>query len=242
MNNEIKEILENIKCPQLGYDEYGKWGALPLNVRMTLKRLCDYVVNCDDYITNLQQINNNQAKRNSRQRLANQKQQDLILNLQQENERLKLKYKSQKDINQKLLSIDIKHKKINGELREENSKLEIALQNIQEDYNKRIKEIDVLKKKLDRRYYKNEYERLKQENERLKELNKNASKVCMAEHRYGVDKAEEARDYKSRCEKAIEYIKEHSTSTYFSMLQADYDMNLDILLNILQNGGENDGD
>ena len=55
MNNEIKEILENIKCPQLGYDEYGKWGALPLNVRMTLKRLCDYVVSCDDYITNLQQ-------------------------------------------------------------------------------------------------------------------------------------------------------------------------------------------
>lgn len=88
--------------------------------------------------------------------------------------------------------------------------------------------------------YEEEIKDLQQENERLKELNKNASKVCMAEHRYGVDKAEEARDYKSRCEKAIEYIKEHSTSTYFSMLQADYDMNLDILLNILQNGCEND--
>lgn len=66
MNKKIKEILENIKCPQLGYDEYGKWEALPLNVRMTLKRLCDYVVTCDDYITNLRDEidrlkNNNQA-------------------------------------------------------------------------------------------------------------------------------------------------------------------------------------
>ena len=57
MSEEIKKILENIKCPQLGYDEYGKWGALPLNVRMTLKRLCDYVVSCDDYITNLLEEN-----------------------------------------------------------------------------------------------------------------------------------------------------------------------------------------
>ena len=48
---------------------------------------------------------------------------------------------------------------------------------------------------------------LQQENERLKKLKENASNVCMAEHRYAVDKAEEARDYKSRCEKAVEYIK-----------------------------------
>ena len=47
---------------------------------------------------------------------------------------------------------------------------------------------------------------LQQENERLKQLNENASKVCVAEHKYGVEKAEEARDYKSRCEKANKII------------------------------------
>ena len=86
---------------------------------------------------------------------------------------------------------------------------------------------------------------LQQENERLKELNKNASKVCMAEHRYGVDKAEEARDYKSRCEKAIEYIKKSidNSQPFYEYLFGDENgkvENLDILLNILQNGGEND--
>lgn len=227
MKDEIKERIK--------YFKHYVVDNLSLDAQDDFQKILDYITNLqqgydnaikqsladhkyasqkEDEVIELQQENENQAKRNSRQRLANQKQQDLILKLQQ---------------------IEQEHKKINGELREENSKLEIALQNIQEDYNKRIKEIDVLKEKLDRRYYKNEYER-------LKELNKNASKVCMAEHRYGVDKAEEARDYRFRCEKAIEYIKEHSTSTYFSMLQADYDMNLDILLNILQNGGENDGD
>lgn len=49
---------------------------------------------------------------------------------------------------------------------------------------------------------------LQQENERLKQLNENASKVCVAEHKYGVEKAEEARDYKSRCEKTNKFIKE----------------------------------
>lgn len=58
--------------------------------------------------------------------------------------------------------------------------------------------------------FKNQVEytnKIAEENERLKELNENASKVCMAEHRYGVDKAEEARDYKFRCEKANNQLK-----------------------------------
>lgn len=78
---------------------------------------------------------------------------------------------------------------------------------------------------------------LKQENERLKELNENASKVCIAEHRYGVDKAEEARDYKSRCEKAIEYIE--NNMQYDDNIDDNWVMTND-LLNILQNGSEND--
>lgn len=75
---------------------------------------------------------------------------------------------------------------------------------------------------------------LKQENERLKELNENASKVCIAEHKYGVDKAEEARDYKSRCEKISEIIKKEKEI----MGYAKYDSCLLLIENILQNGSE----
>lgn len=104
---------------------------------------------------------------------------DYITNLQQENKRLKLKYKSQKDINQKLLSIDIKHKKINGELREENSKLEIALQNIQEDYNSRIEQINYLNEELGKE------KRIEEENERLKETIKEIT--CIPQNEIEVD-------------------------------------------------------
>lgn len=80
------------------------------------------------------------------------------------------------------------------------------------------------------------YINLQQENERLKELKENASKVCVAEHKYGVEKAEEARDYKSRCEKAISYIKEKGiyNEEYNLCTQPINSMKLDNLLNILQ--------
>ena len=93
-------------------------------------------------------------------------------------------------------------------------------------------------------YYSSKVDELQQENERLKELNENASKVCMAEHKYGVDKAEEARDYKSRCEKAIEYIKEMLKLTIVVDGKEEeiigYNKYLNDLLNILQNGSEKD--
>lgn len=57
MKDEIKEILEKIKCPQFGSAEYGSWGSLPLKVRIALKRLCEYANACDDYITTLQEEN-----------------------------------------------------------------------------------------------------------------------------------------------------------------------------------------
>lgn len=37
-----------------------------------------------------------------------------------------------------------------------------------------------------------------------------------------------------RIHKAIKYIENHSHNSYFSMLQADYNMSLDTLLNILK--------
>lgn len=38
----------------------------------------------------------------------------------------------------------------------------------------------------------------------------------------------------SRIDKAIKYIEEHSHNSYFSMLQADYNMSLNVLLDILK--------
>ena len=105
MNDEIKEILDELKetadYPKINYSSYDKsYNETIDNVAMIKSFACKQLL---DYITNLQkeihkqihtsivqkkQINNLQ-KRNSRQRLANQKQQDLILKLQDENQRLK---------------------------------------------------------------------------------------------------------------------------------------------------------
>lgn len=43
-----------------------------------------------------------------------------------------------------------------------------------------------------------------------------------------------ANEYKKRIDKAIEYIEDTSYKSYFSMLQADYNMSLDKLINILK--------
>lgn len=40
--DEIKEIREKVKCPQLdGTPEYGQWGALRLEQRTAIAKLCD---------------------------------------------------------------------------------------------------------------------------------------------------------------------------------------------------------
>lgn len=229
MNDEIKEILQEVIkiIDNTSYNEDFTYFQV------------SHISKLLDYITNLQQaieVKNERIKEEQQEKeryikiynelnIWNKK-------LQQENERLKLKYKSQKNINQKLLSLDIKHKKINGELREriaylersndrredtilglrqeindvedKNSKLEITLQNIQEDYDRRVKEIDVLKKKLDKRYYKNEYKRLEQENQEMKTNN-----IPTLKHNIDalVDEVDELEDYKSRCEKASDKIQ-----------------------------------
>ena len=41
-------------------------------------------------------------------------------------------------------------------------------------------------------------------------------------------------ELKKRIEKAIKYIEDTSYKSYFSMLQADYNMSLDTLINILK--------
>lgn len=44
-----KMIRDFIKCPQFGDTEYGKWSALPLEVRETIKRLLDINEELDKY-------------------------------------------------------------------------------------------------------------------------------------------------------------------------------------------------
>lgn len=94
MNNEIKEILSLLNSSSWS-NEAKQIEDYITNLQQenhNLKSQLECYENGVYYsskVDELQQINNNQAKRNSRQRLANQKQQDLILNLQRENERLK---------------------------------------------------------------------------------------------------------------------------------------------------------
>ena len=202
MNNEIKEILDRFEKLNVNI-------LYPFEMEASdCKKLLDYITNLQeqlhqasldiqeltekdigcpswcDKLTNLQQVNKNQAKRNSRQRLANQKQQELILKLQQENEYL------------------------NNEL------------NNMTDYAKD----------------------LEQENERLKQELKDRPFMD-----YTTDVYEELEDYKSRCEKAIEYINKNKkvVSKYEAKdtrLPLDTFMwGVDNLLNILQNGSEKDG-
>lgn len=118
MSNEIKEILKKLEIASEHNDfivEVRKDRAKILldyiidlqqrnnNLKEDFKRHIDRINELIERNDNLQQENeranqyidfykdlvNKQSKRNSRQRLANQKQQELILKLQQENERLK---------------------------------------------------------------------------------------------------------------------------------------------------------
>lgn len=50
--DELNEIREKIKCPQFGDDEYGQWGALRPEQRLTIRRLCDEVEYYKKYYDN----------------------------------------------------------------------------------------------------------------------------------------------------------------------------------------------
>ena len=44
INYNLADIRKKIACPQLGDDHYGKWGALPLDVRKTINFLIGEVI------------------------------------------------------------------------------------------------------------------------------------------------------------------------------------------------------
>ena len=177
MNDEIKEILDDLKDKCKYIEDYGyQYKRLSLEDTEILL----------NYINCLEEDNTMYAQ-------LKDEYEEEIKDLQENNEILLSNIKDQKDINRQELSMVIKR-------------------------DKKIKD-------------------LQQENERLKKLNENASKVCIAEHKYGVDKAEEARDYKSRCEKA------NTILNNIYMLDNVIITNnacekIDKAKNILQNGGE----
>lgn len=53
----IKEIRDFISCPQFGNTKYGRWGALRLEVRETILRLCDLCDSSDSVIKNMTKEN-----------------------------------------------------------------------------------------------------------------------------------------------------------------------------------------
>lgn len=172
MNNEIKEILDDLndKCKYV--EDYGyQYKRLSLEDTDLLL----------DYITNLQENNDNQMKYIA----------DLLVqitNLQQEIEKLN------------------------------DDKRGMLVQ---------------LYKANDNR------DKVKQENERLKEENNNKA---MNDYAHAIDESwyrELYDDYKSRCEKAIEYINDmlYPIGTCVNGSDLPYE-SIESLLNILQNGGE----
>lgn len=52
-----KQIREYIACPQLGYNYYGKWGALNWEQRETINNLLDILDSVDSVIMKLQTEN-----------------------------------------------------------------------------------------------------------------------------------------------------------------------------------------
>lgn len=190
MNNEIKEILYY-------------WEKYHFEDCMIDGKECKLLYN---YITNLQQEN------------FNLRENILIHKMSFKSDDKSLEHLINMPSYEELQQLEQEHKKINGELREENSKLEIALQNIQEDYDRRI-----------------------EENKRLKETNVYCNRTdCVGrikDSRKYDSVYQEKEDYKSRCEKAIEYIKENQEEYVTGKPMLSY-WAIDNLLNILQNGSE----
>ena len=117
-------------------------------------------------------------------------------------------------------------------LQQENSNLKFSNQALNNELGLKLYELDHLDEKRNelKKDELKEYVKLQQENERLKEI-----KPCMI----NFQECYVIKDYKSRCEKASEYIKEHiriddEYPDYMEMLIEERDN----LLNILQNGSD----
>lgn len=61
-NYSIKQIRNKIRSPQLGSNDYGEWGALPLWARFVIDDLCSMVENRDKYIKKLEEKSNDKIE------------------------------------------------------------------------------------------------------------------------------------------------------------------------------------
>lgn len=237
-NEEIKEILSEVNkiIENTAYNEDFTYFQV------------SHISKLLDYITNLEQVNKNQAKRNSRQRLANTKQQELILKLQKENERLMQDLQECMDernsLQQENEYLDNELNNMTDyakDLEQENEYLKLNNPEMNIEHfriiNENKRKIDNLRKQNEelmknQRYYKNGIFSLEYDKETLSDM---------------VD------DYKSRCEKAVEVIKQFDTDKNFTFplmpkweeKQVKASIKLEFkdtykrpLLNILQNGSD----
>ena len=58
----IEDVLDKVRCPQFGYDDYGEWGALRFNQRLEIKELCDYAQSLEKYYEEHERKSKNMVK------------------------------------------------------------------------------------------------------------------------------------------------------------------------------------
>ena len=58
----IEDVLDKVRCPQFGYDDYGEWGALRFNQRLEIKELCDYAQSLEKYYEEHERKSKNMSK------------------------------------------------------------------------------------------------------------------------------------------------------------------------------------
>lgn len=126
-------------------------------------------------------------------------------------------------------------------LQQENSNLKFSNQALNNELGLKLYELDHLDEKRNelKKEELKEYVKLQQENERLKDIvvekDNQIKEMILQKTDYTAVNILEMKleDYKSRCEKAIEYIEDN---TYYKSHKGYVDLN--DLLNILQNGGD----
>lgn len=62
-DQELKKIRENISCPELGDEHYGRWGALPRHQRIAIYNLLQKIERQKEHIADLETITGLMHKR-----------------------------------------------------------------------------------------------------------------------------------------------------------------------------------
>lgn len=232
LKDEIKEILARLEIVARKHtirvcDDGSKMETMPASVVDEL-RLNNFSAKLLlDYITNLQKENKELLERFSSKI-------EEVSNLIKENERLKEELK-----NRPIVDFTFDTYKELEDLKEENQRLKNLCDKYEEEHNTTFK---LWKMKMEEMPTYEEKIEMQKENQRLKEENNKLINEPTIMKMSRIDSVvaniyrnhKEQEDYKSRCEKAIEYIKEKQKIQYKFALSH---IECDDLLNIL-NGGK----